>query len=200
MAFGRIWAYGKHSYGTCRWFAYNFSNFEKWPKIEKCQHSFQRLDFALHSIQDFIYQPKLRPDPHTHHFTAPDSFMETFHFRGMFAGFEEHLHTVGTWLASCFPHFIIWLPLWSPIRRPDLSWGSVQRCRFLLRGMSQPPLSREQVCRQYKDCKTLLFGMCIGHCYAGHDWTAPDKGVGRYLWLHISLSLYALYTEIGNTE
>ena len=31
------------------------------PKIEKCQHFFQQLDFAPNSIKDLICQPKLRP-------------------------------------------------------------------------------------------------------------------------------------------
>ena len=47
MAFGRIWAHGKYSYGTCRWFAYNFRNFEKWPKLKKCKQSFQQPDLGL---------------------------------------------------------------------------------------------------------------------------------------------------------
>ena len=38
-----------------------FGIFQKGSKIEKCQHFFQRLDFAPNSIKDFIYQPKLRP-------------------------------------------------------------------------------------------------------------------------------------------
>ena len=60
MAFGRIWAHGKYSYGACRWFAYNSGNFQKWPKIEKCQHFFQRLDFDPNNTFLF-HQPNRRP-------------------------------------------------------------------------------------------------------------------------------------------
>ena len=35
--------------------------FKKIPKIEKCQHSFQQMNFDPNRIKDFICQPKLRP-------------------------------------------------------------------------------------------------------------------------------------------
>ena len=61
ISFGRIWAHGKYSYGICRRFANILGNFQKITNIEKCQHFFQRLDFAPNNIKDFFYQPKLRP-------------------------------------------------------------------------------------------------------------------------------------------
>ena len=44
----------------------HFDFFLKLPKIQKCQHSFQWLDFAQNSTTYFIYQPKLRPDGYGH--------------------------------------------------------------------------------------------------------------------------------------
>ena len=67
MAFGRIWAHGKHSHGTCRWFAYYLPNFQKLPKIEKCQHFpvrvFSRIfKNAMRNIQNVIYKMTVLPD------------------------------------------------------------------------------------------------------------------------------------------